>query len=121
MANHSARADQNWGFLNMAGVWMIDCVVKCLPGSDWEHKDRAAAIFIECYVPTDDLHEALRRTSEALGQQGFEIVTFDRCMRYHEEHWSEQSEGHQKVRESVAQARKTNEVVVGAIRWRAKR
>jgi hypothetical protein len=107
--------------MNMTGVWMIDCVVKCLPGSNWEHKDRAAAIFIECYVPVDDLHEALARTSEALRQYAFEIVAFDRCMRYHEEHWSDLSEGHQKVRESVAQAREANEAVVGAIRWRTKK
>lgn len=103
----------------MAEIWMVDSVVNCTAECTWTDKDRATAVFIECYLPTDDIYTALKLTRGALGEIGFEVVAFDRCMRFHLEHWNEQSEGHRKVRESVATARSTGKPVVGEIRWRS--
>lgn len=95
----------------MITVWMIDSVITCLPHCRWPQKDHANEIFVECYVPVDDLQEALERTREALFGEGFELVTIDRCMRFHEEHWDGPLEGHRKVREAVWRAQRTNQVL----------
>ena len=101
----------------MTPIWMIDTVVQPLPGCTWDQKDRATSVFIECYVPVNDLQQALSATRKALLNSQFKLVDVDRCMRYHEEHWNHPSDGHQQVREFVRRAREGNEAVVGPIRW----
>lgn len=98
-------------------VWILYFELKPASDCDWEHRNEAGSIFVEAYVPTNTIDDALASARDAIRANGFLPIDVDRCVRFDEDEWDDENDPEREVRSAVAECVEIDEVVFGPINW----
>jgi hypothetical protein len=70
----------------MSRVWFIQTEVRAQAGSDFPGS-HDAAIWVECFVPTSSIQDAIRMANEALEREHYRVIDITRAMRLDLQDW----------------------------------
>jgi hypothetical protein len=70
----------------MNRVWFVMTEVRAFKSSPGD--TLPAAAHVECFVPADQIRDALNRAETALLRDGYEIVDISRCIRLDVNDWN---------------------------------
>ena len=91
----------------MGGADEVFLVYFELGGGSAPWRDQGlAGGFVTCFVPSNDLRRALDAAEAALVEDGYEVVSIDKVLRYDPEEW----EHDEAVRSAVAECCRTQEI-----------
>lgn len=71
---------------------------------------------VECYVPTQDISDALTAARQQFLEDGYSVVDISRCIPFESEEWDAENDPEGEVREAVSRAIATSKTQFGVFR-----
>ena len=92
----------------MSRIWIVYSEIRSSEFSN--------GAFLECYVPEDDIVNAICSAKIFLKNMGVSVIDIDKCIEHIEDEWDDDNDPEQEVRGLVKKVHLTQKIQTGIFR-----